>query len=232
MKTVEIKGTIVPNEDAWIYDWCGYDNTPPAAVKKAIGEAGGDDITFMINSGGGDVFAGIEICYMIQSYAGNTTADIAGLCASIATVIACGADKVRGTAAMQYMIHNVSCGAYGDYNIMDKTSQVLQNANKSISNIYRQKTGMTGDELLRLMDEETWLDADRAKELGFIDEIIGGSPARGTISISNSFARILDDGLKEKIRNTIKKPGRQQGIDKRKAELELLKLKGMKNIIC
>lgn len=209
MKNIDVKGTIVSNDDAWIYEWFGYSATSPKMIADELEAAAGDDITLIINSGGGDVFAGNEINYLISQYKGNTTADIVGIAASIATVIACGADKVRMAAGAQYMIHNVSGSASGDYHEMDKTSQILINANRTISNTYRLKTGMSEKDLLKLMDSETWMDAVKAKSYGFIDEIIGDN---GTLDNTKStmynvcFANIISEDVKEKIRNQIKNP--------------------------
>lgn len=217
MKNIDVKGTIVSNDDKWIYDWFGYDATSPKMIADALEEAAGDDITFIINSGGGDVFAGNEINYLISQYRGNTQADIAGIAASIATVICCAADKVRMAAGAQYMIHNVSGSASGDYHEMDKTSQVLINANRTISNTYRLKTGMSEKDLLKLMDSETWMDAVKAKEYGFVDEIIGDS--NGTLdkpknTLYNAcFVNIISDEVKEKVRNQIKNPMTSESSD-------------------
>ena len=205
---VKIKGTIVTDEDKWIYDWFEIEATSPKDITQALKEANGEDITFIVNSGGGDVFAGNEIQYLISQYKGNTVADIVGIAASIATVICCGADKVRATAGAQYMIHNVSGGARGDYHAMDKASQILINANKTISNTYRLKTGMSEKELLKLMDKETWFDAVKAKELGFVDEIIGDEEGvfnKKTL-YNCTFANVISDETKEKVRNIIKNP--------------------------
>lgn len=232
MKIIEVKGTIVSNDDGWIYDWFGYENTTPKKLRKGLEEAAGDDVTIEINSGGGDVFAGNEMYYMINQYKGKTIADIVGFAASCATVVSCGANTVRAVPGMQYMIHNVSCGASGDYHEMDKTSGILQNANTAISNIYRLKTGMSEKELLELMDEETWMEAKRAKELKFIDEIIGD---KGTLSgkpftIHNSAAKLLSDEVKNKIRNEIRNPNGNIQTDSdflmQKNQLNLLKLRG------
>lgn len=209
---IGVRGTIVANDDKWIYDWFGYEATSPQDIASQLEKANGEDVTFIVNSGGGDVFAGNEISYLISQYKGKTTADIVGIAASIATVICCGADKVRATAGAQYMIHNVSGGARGDYHAMDKASEILVNANRTISNTYRLKTGMSEKELLALMDKETWLDAVKAKEYGFVDEIIGDN---GTLSAPKSlynnasFVNILSDEVKQKLRDTIKCPDGQ-----------------------
>lgn len=212
---VNIKGAIVANEDKWIYDWFEMDATSPKDIAEALQKANGEDVTFIVNSTGGDVFAGNEINYLISQYKGNTTADIAGIAASIATVICCAADKVRATAGAQYMIHNVSGGARGDYHAMDKASEILVNANRTISNTYRLKTGMSEKELLALMDKETWLDAAKAKELGFVDEIIGDSKevlGKTRTLYNSAFANIISDDVKEKVRNMVKNPDKVDNL--------------------
>ena len=84
MKSVNVKGTIVSNDDQWIYDWFGMDATSPKSVNDAIIEANGDDLEVEINSGGGDVFAGSEIYTTLKAYSGNVTTKIVGLAASAA----------------------------------------------------------------------------------------------------------------------------------------------------
>lgn len=231
---INVKGTIVSNDDKWIYDWFEYEATCPKDIAEQLAKANGEDITFIVNSGGGDVFAGNEINYLISQYKGRTTADIVGIAASIATVICCGADNVRATAGAQYMIHNVSGSARGDYRTMDKMSEVLINANRTISNTYRLKTGMTEKQLLDLMDKETWLDAVKAKEYGFVDEIIGddGVLSERKSLYNASFVNIISDEVKEKIRNSIKNPdGNSDGsqnhsdflVQKSKIQLERMR---------
>ena len=203
MKKIGIKGTIVSDEDKWAYDYFGIPSTSPADIASQLTDD--EDITFMVNSGGGDVFAGNEIQYMISQYLGETTADITGIAASIATVICCGADHVRIVPGGQYMIHNVSSTAEGDYRDMDKASEILKTANRSIANTYKVKTGMSEKELLALMDQQKWMEAREAVQLGFVDEIIGD---QGEIQrlYNAGPAIILPETLKEKLKNDTEKP--------------------------
>lgn len=221
MPNIEVKGTIVSDEDAWIYEYFGIDCTCPKKIREALAESD-KPVTVEVNSGGGDLFAGNEIYYMLHER-GNVTVDIVGLCASAATIAACGGVHIRAIPGMQYMIHNVSCGAYGDYNEMDKTSEVLQNANVSVSNVYQQRTGLSEEKLLELMNEETWMDAKRAKELGFIDEIIGENKKR---TLNNAFCQILSDEVKDRIRATVSNPEELKDLEIKQKQLTLLKLKG------
>lgn len=211
MKKVQIKGTIIANEDKWIYEWFKMDATCPRDVETALNEANGEDVLVTINSGGGDVFAGNEIYYLINTYQGKVTIDIIGFAGSAATIIAMAGKHTRMIPTAMFMIHNVSGSARGDYNAMDKSSQVLRTANSAISNAYRIKTGMSEDELLELMNKETWLTASEAKEKGFIDEIIndtGNKEEEKTFKnlYNSSFCNILSKETIEKIRNTIKDP--------------------------
>ena len=221
MANIEVKGTICANDDGWIYDFFGIENTTPKAIRAALAETD-KPVTVEINSGGGDLMAGNEIYYMLHER-GNVTVDIVGMAASAATIIACGGKTIRAIPGMQYMIHNVACGAYGDYNEMDKTSEILQNSNVSVSNIYRLRTGLSEEELLKLMNEETWMDAKRAKELGFIDEIIGENKKR---TLNNAFCQILSDEVKERIRATVSNPEELKDLEIKQKQLTLLKIKG------
>ena len=125
------------------------------------------------------------------------------------------------------MIHNVSTGQSGDHKDMETMAEVLKTADESIANIYVLKTGLDRKEILSMMgagtgNMGTWMDAKKAKDLGFVDEIIGdnGSLAQ-PISIYNHFGAVLSDEVKAKIRRELE--GNRQ---KAKARLNLLRLKG------
>lgn len=174
MAAINIKGTIVSDEDAWVYDFFGVSHTCPLAVAKALEEANGEDVDIDINSGGGSVFAGSEIYSAIRGYKGNVNIHVVGLAASAASVIMCaGHSDISPTA--QVMVHNVSSCACGDYRDMDHMSEVLQKANEAIASAYVAKTGMSKEEALALMDHETWLTASDAVEKGLCDEITGSN---------------------------------------------------------
>ena len=114
---------------------------------------------------------------------------------------------------------------------MDHASETLQIANKAISNVYRLKTGLSNEELLKLMNEETWMDAEKAKKYGFVDEIIGDNGVfDAPIAYHNSVAMVLSNEVKEKVREAFKNPD-QTERDKRRMQqnLTILKLKGEAN---
>ncbi len=167
-----LKGDVVDNDMAWLYDWLGMDCVSPKAVADGLKAANGDPLTITLSSYGGDVFAGSEIYTALRDYQGDVTVNITGIAASAASVIAMGGDTVRISPTAQFMIHNASGAASGNNRDMAKMADILTRTNQSIANAYMEKTGMTQEKLLGLMDQETWLIAEEAVKYGFADEIM------------------------------------------------------------
>ena len=171
MMDIEIKGVICSDDEAWYYEWFGEACTSPRTVSKLIQQANGDDLIVKINSGGGNVFAASEIYTELKGYKGNVRIQVQGLAASAASVIAmAGHCEMSPTALM--MVHNVSSSASGDYRVMEHQGDVLKTANKTIAAAYVAKTGMSEAEALAMMDEETWIDAEKAVELKLADGVM------------------------------------------------------------
>ena len=238
MKEITVNGTIVASEDQTMYEWFGIECTSPKMVINGLKEANGDQVRLLVNSGGGDLMAGNEIYSALKRYSGEVTAEITAFAGSAATVICCGADTVKANPGIQYMIHNVSTVQMGDKRDMETMAEVLNNADISIANIYRLKTGLPEKEIIKMMSHGTgnmgtWMDAKRAKELGFVDEIIGddGSLVAQPISIYNSlFATVLSDETKARFREMqLAEREAETGKHKLEARLALLKIKGGKN---
>lgn len=135
-------------------------------------EAGQGDITVWINSPGGDCFAAAQIYNMLRDYPGKVTVKIDGIAASAASVIAMAGDTVMVSPVSMLMIHNPATIAAGDHNDMTKAIEMLESVKDSIINAYQTKTGMSRSKLSRLMEDETWMDATKAVELGFADSVI------------------------------------------------------------
>ena len=167
---INVKGTVISDAYAWIYDYFKEPYVSPSKVHDALEEAGGEDVDIYINSGGGDVFAGSEIYSAIRDYKGSVKIHVVGLAASTASMIACAA-KSDITPTGQFMVHNVRTFTAGDYREMDHTSEMLRQANRAIAAAYTSKTKMTEADALELMDAETWLTASDAVGWGLIDEI-------------------------------------------------------------
>ena len=169
MKKIDVKGTIVSNDQKWLYEAFNMDATCPNDI--ALPDTN-ESIEIYINSVGGDVFAASEIYTILKEYEGDVTVKILGLAASAASVIAMAGDTVEISPTAQMMIHNVQTVLEGDYNELSYTSEILKTASIGISSSYQIKTGKTQKELLELMDKETWFNAEQAVEHGFADKIM------------------------------------------------------------
>lgn len=187
--SIDIKGTIISNDDKWIYDWYDIESVCPRDVLGKLN--GTDDIDIYINSGGGDVIAASEIYEALRQYKGNVLIHVVGLAASAASVIMCAREcDISPTSLV--MIHNVSTGVYGDKNAMAHSSGVLSAADEAVCAAYQIKTGKSKDELLDMMNEETWLPAPKAVELGFCNRVSGVS------TLTNGYCRMVTDEQRQK----------------------------------
>lgn len=139
-------------------------------------------ITVNINSGGGDVFSGVAIHNMLKSHKAHITVKIDGLAASIASVIAMAGDKVIIPRNAMLMIHNAWTFAVGNARDLRKQAEDLEKINSVVINSYLDKNpDIDEDELRSLMDEETWLTAQEAKDFGLVDEIAEPNKAAANI---------------------------------------------------
>ena len=150
--------------------------------------AGDGDITVWINSPGGDTVAAAQIYNMLMDYPGKVTVKIDGIAASAASVIAMAGEKVLVSPVSMMMIHNPSTIAYGDTEEMRKAIEVLNEVKESIINAYEIRTGLSRNKLSRLMDAETWMNANKAIELGFADEILARTEEMEQPDVSMEFS--------------------------------------------
>lgn len=184
---IDVKGAIVPNDDAWIYDWFEIDNTCPKKVADALASAEKDEVIDVeINSGGGSVFAGSEIYTALRTCENEVNIHIVGLAASAASVIAMARNCDMSPTA-QIMVHNVSMGCCGDHRDHKHAADILQTANRAVAAAYVSKSGMSEKDALDMMNKETWLTASDALEYGLIDGIIGEDKIENPLDLVASF---------------------------------------------
>lgn len=204
MPKIDIKGDIVDNDTAQVYDWLDMQSVNPQDIQNKLNGANGQDIELDIASNGGDVFAASEIYTMLQQYNGNVTGVVQGLAASAATIIAMAADKLVMSPASQLMIHRGSEMVNGNTNDLTHEAGVMSGIDQTIASVYQAKTGMSQDDILDVMDKETWLTAKDAVEQGFADEILAVDQAKPLFT--NSVASVPSKAAVNKILNLIKKP--------------------------
>ena len=182
-RTLYLEGVIA--EESWFAD-----DVTPAMFKEEL-YSGDGPITLHINSPGGDCFAASQIYTMLMEYPHDVTVQIDGMAASAASVIAMAGTRVQMSPTSMMMIHNPFTMAMGDSEEMRKAIQLLDEVKESIINAYEIKTGQSRTKLSHLMDSETWMNAWKAKELGFCDEVMfaeGDQPDTKNVS-GFSYAR-------------------------------------------
>ena len=163
-RTLFLNGTIA--DESW-YD----DDVTPQLFKDDLYADSGDVIVWL-NSPGGDCVAAAQIYNMLKEYPGNVTIKIDGIAASAASLIAMAGDNVLMSPVSMMMIHNPLTMAVGNADDMQKAAEMLNEVKDSIINAYELKTGLSRSKLSHLMDNETWMNAVKAVELGFADGIL------------------------------------------------------------
>jgi len=159
--------------DIFIYDEIGVHGITAKSFLQDLKDLGGKDITLHINSTGGDVFEGQAIYTALKNYTGKVTAKIEGLAASMATVIALAADTIEMTSNSLFMIHSPMSNVFGNKSQMRKQINALEKVEATMLKVYSKRTGLDEEKISYMLDSETWLSADEAKEMGFVDAVSG-----------------------------------------------------------
>jgi ATP-dependent Clp protease protease subunit len=151
--------------------WWGDEVTPKqfADDLKALGDI--SELTVYMNSEGGDVFAGQAIYSMLKRHKAHVTVHVDGLAASIASLIAMAGDTVVMPKNAMMMVHNPWTFAYGNSAELRKMADDLDVIRESMLATYTAKTGLSNEEVIALLDAETWLTAEDAVAKGFADEV-------------------------------------------------------------
>ena len=197
MKTAQIRGDIINNDTKWFYDWLEWESTCPKDIKTVIDSLEpGEELRVIVNSGGGDVYAGQEI-YTLLRKCRNSVAEIDSMAGSAAGVAAMGAGRVLISPVGMIMIHNVTGRGYtsGDYHLYEKRANALKELNAALARSYSEKSGKPVEEILQIMDKETWLTANQAVEMGFADETMGDG-----MQVTNAYAGLR---LTEEVRQRV-----------------------------
>ena len=129
-------------------------------------------MTVWICSPGGDVFAASQIYTMLRNHKGKITVKIDALAASAASVVAMSGDETFISPTGMLMVHDPACFASGNKADMEKAIKILEEVKESIINAYEQKCHLSRSKIAKMMSEETWLNAKKALQLGFVDGIL------------------------------------------------------------
>jgi ATP-dependent Clp protease protease subunit len=188
------------------------DDVTPVMFKDELfngdGECeGAPPITIWLNSPGGDCVAASQIYAMLMDYKGNVTVKIDGIAASAASVIAMAGTEVLMAPTALMMCHNPFTVAIGDSEEMQKTIAMLDEVKESIINAYQIKTGQSRAKISHWMDAETWMNANKAVELGFADGILTDEKRAPKEDVTFAFSRrAVTNSLLSKVRPKAQAP--------------------------
>jgi ATP-dependent protease ClpP protease subunit len=175
--------------DVEIYDEIGGWGISAKEFIKGLKDLEGKHLNLRINSPGGSIIDGQAIIAALGRHKAGFTAWVDGLAASMASVIACAADRCFMAEGAMMMIHRASTVSMGDAEDLRKDASLLEKFEKGLINIYANKTGMAPEEIQTMLSEETWMDALEAVALGFCDGITDNSPAMAMVSEKDHKAR-------------------------------------------
>lgn len=194
---IPIKGEVMDSDWGSVLDDYGIANVNPAAVQKALTDANGEDVELDVASPGGDVSAASEIVSLIHDYSGKVTTVVQGMAASAASIIAVSADVVKMQPTSLMMIHRASTESAGNTNDLAHDATMLATVDKALATAYQSKTGKSQDEVLQLMNNETWLTAQDAVDQGFADEVQENDKE---LAVTNSLSPLISKQAIKKLK--------------------------------
>lgn len=151
--------------------WWG-DEVTPQEFRQELQQIPGNELTVVINSPGGDVWAGVSIHDALKELNKKVTVRVSGLAASAASFIAMAGDVIEMTPGSTMMIHKASAIAWGDTEDFKKMIEMLETVEDGIISIYADRTGNSREAVKELVEAETWMSAEKAVELGFADSVV------------------------------------------------------------
>lgn len=214
----------------YIYDEIGWFGVSAEQFIKDLNDITAKTVHIRFNTPGGSVFDGTAVFNAIKQHKSKTVSHIDGLAASISSVIALASNEVRMAENAFMMIHEPWSIVIGDAETMREEADLLDKVGKTIAKTYTDKTGKKEDEIKALMSAETWMTAEEALEMGFVDvieETEKDEKAKATLFDLSVFAkgeemaRIIEEkqgeAKKEPDKRTAEKALREAGFSRNEA---------------
>lgn len=160
-----------------------------------------DKLTIRLNSVGGDFNTGVVIHNLLKDLNAHKTGIIDGLAASAASVIACACDELQVFPSSRFMIHNAQAGLCGwfDEDGLQKIINRLGSCKTSMTQIYKDRSGKTDEEIQSLTKQETWYVGQEIIDAGFADVLISNENQDIKMKIENNGKILVANGIKHDI---------------------------------
>lgn len=224
---IDIRGVMVPNNYKCFYDYFGEDCTCPKDVQQVLDSfRDGDEIEVYINSPGGVIDVGSEIYTLLRGRKENVRIYITGEACSAASVAAMAAYCEMSPTALM-MVHCVSTCTAGNHNDMEHMAETLRTADRALCSAYVAKSGMTQQEALEMMEQETWLTAQQALDRKLVDAVMFQEGGGQEPLVAGPLFRLPTREQMEKVSRVMQgNPKEDTETGTLRARLDILRLKG------
>lgn len=162
-----------------IFDEIGFWGVTAGDFARDLQQITAPSILLRLNSPGGDVFDGLAIYNALRQHKAKVTAQIEGLAASIASIIALAADQVTAAKSSFLMIHNPWSIVLGDAAEMREMADILDKVTGTLADVYKSKSGASAKQVADWMNAETWFTAEEAVAAKFVDALLPEPATQG-----------------------------------------------------
>ncbi|MFK5949268.1 MAG: Clp protease ClpP [Methylococcales bacterium] len=182
------------NAEIKIYDVIGWPFIDAETFLNDLSRMQADTIKVKINSPGGDVFDGTAIYNALADHPAKIITSVEGIAASMASIIALAGNERVIYKNAQFMIHNAWTIAWGDYNDLEKSAELVKSISGQMAETYADKTGKSQKEIQQLMDETTWFTGEESVDFGFMTKAVtaGSTSARFDLSMFENAPQASD----------------------------------------
>jgi ATP-dependent Clp protease protease subunit len=174
--------------------WTG-EGVTAKKISAKLRELDGADVVVYYNSPGGDMFEGLAIYNLFREYPGQVDSKVVGMAASAASIAAMGGDTIHIGASAFFMIHNAWTLAAGNRHEFRAMADYLEPFDAAMAEIYAARTELSVEEIVKMLDAETWINGTDAVEKGFADELLASDKVLHDNAASASAAAKLDRAL-------------------------------------
>lgn len=210
----EIASFDVHDEEGF-WSFCG-----PKSLKKFLDTlSAGEKAEIEINSPGGSVIAGVEMCNMIKNSPAHLIAHVTGLAASMASVVACACDEIVMEEASFMIMHDPWTVAEGNAEEFRKNADVLDQMKAVIISFYRGKFQRTDEELSALMGRETYMTANECAENGLKCRVVK-SDVRFAAKLTARSLKGAPEAVAKFMKSAEMPAAVKAAVEKARAELE------------
>lgn len=154
-----------------VYDVIGWDRTASDFYGDLLSLGQLDTLNLRINSPGGSYYDGVAMYTLLKNYDAKKVVSIDGLAASAASLVAMAGDEIVMHRGSMLMIHQPSLWGGGNRQALESMLQEAKGIEDQVVRIYSQRSGMGPEDVMKLLEAETWMTPEEALANGFATQV-------------------------------------------------------------